>query len=325
MVEQGWMGIVTPEDAGGLGLGWVEAAVLLEQIGRHVAPAPFLPSLVALDALVRSGAAGERWVQPLIDGARIGAVAWAGGAGRPGTGAITSAPASAAAGDEVRLRARLGPTVAAPAADVIVVVTPEAAYGIEVDDMTRPAAEPAMDATRTLGWLELDNAPATCLGGADFAESVLDRAAVAVSAEMLGSAARVLEMAAQYAKDRVQFGQPIGSFQAVKHRCADMVVDVEGMRSTAWFAAWCLSSGDDSEDPSVAASTAKIWCSDASKRVMASGLQVHGGIGFTWEHDLHLYLKRAQLDQISFGDASFHRDRLAARLRARVHAGRSVI
>ena len=103
-------------------------------------------------------------------------------------------------------------------------------------------------------------------------------------------------MAVEYAKDRVQFGRPIGSFQAVKHRCADMLVDVEGMRSTVYWAAWCI--GADDADASIAASTAKIWCSDASKRVMASALQVHGGIGFTWEHDLHFFLKRAQLDQL---------------------------
>ncbi len=121
----------------------------------------------------------------------------------------------------------------------------------------------------------------------------------------------------------MQFGRPIGSFQAVKHRCADMLVDVEGMRSTTYWAAWCLAAGDP--EASIAASTAKVWCADASKRVMASALQVHGGIGFTWEHDLHLFLKRAQLDQLSFGDASFHRERLAAMLRPRVEAGESVI
>jgi alkylation response protein AidB-like acyl-CoA dehydrogenase len=140
---------------------------------------------------------------------------------------------------------------------------------------------------------------------------------------MLGGAGRALELAVDYAKDRVQFGRPIGSFQAVKHRCADMLVDVEGMRSTAYWAAWCIGAGDP--DASVAASTAKIWCSDASKRVMASALQVHGGIGFTWEHDLHLFLKRAQLDQLTFGDASYHRERLAALLRPRVESGASVI
>jgi alkylation response protein AidB-like acyl-CoA dehydrogenase len=121
----------------------------------------------------------------------------------------------------------------------------------------------------------------------------------------------------------VQFDRPIGSFQAVKHRCADMLVDVEGMRSVAYWAAWCIAAGH--HDASVASSSAKAWCSDASKRVMASALQVHGGIGFTWEHDLHLFLKRAQLDQISFGDAGYHRDRLASLLRARLEAGEAVL
>ena len=127
----------------------------------------------------------------------------------------------------------------------------------------------------------------------------------------------------QYAKDRVQFGQPIGSFQAVKHRCADMLVDVEGMRSTAYYAA----PGGGRRRPRRSArrpACAKVWCSDASRRVMAAGLQVHGGIGFTWEHDLHLFLKRSQLDQVSFGDAPFHRDRLATLLQERLVVGQEL-
>src|SRR5205085_12534696 len=173
------------------------------------------------------------------------------------------------------------------------------------------------------GWLHADLDNAQRLGGADAATDLLDRAAAAYAAELLGASARVLEMAADYAKERVQFGKPIGSFQAVKHRCADMLVDVEGMRSAVYHAAWCIAA--DHPDASVAASTAKVWCSDAARRVMASGLQVHGGIGFTWEHDLHLYLKRCQLDEVSFGDAAFHRERLARLLRARVDAGESVV
>ncbi len=180
-----------------------------------------------------------------------------------------------------------------------------------------------MDLTRELAWLHFDDTPAERLGGAAEVDALLDRGAAFTSAEMLGGASRAMDMAVGYAKDRLQFGRPIGSFQAVKHRCADMLVDVEGMRSSVYWAAWCIGAGH--EDASVAASTAKIWCSDASKRVMASALQVHGGIGFTWEHDLHLFLKRAQLDQVSFGDAAYHRQRLADLLRPRVEAGRSVI
>jgi alkylation response protein AidB-like acyl-CoA dehydrogenase len=186
-----------------------------------------------------------------------------------------------------------------------------------------PGVEPAMDLTRSLGWLELDAVPATMLGGEASVTDLTDRASVAVSAEMLGAAQHVIEMTVQYAKDRVQFGRPIGSFQAVKHRCADMLVDVEGMRSAVYYAAWCIAAGNP--DATTAASAAKIWCSEAAARVMASGLQVHGGIGFTWEHDLHLFVKRSQLDQVSFGDAPWHRDRLAGLLRALAEAGLPVL
>ncbi|HTZ09523.1 MAG TPA: acyl-CoA dehydrogenase family protein, partial [Acidimicrobiales bacterium] len=184
-------------------------------------------------------------------------------------------------------------------------------------------SEPAMDRTRSLSWLAFDATPAVPLGDGEAADLLLDRAATAVSAEMLGAADHVLAMTVQYAKDRVQFGRPIGSFQAVKHRCADMLVDVEGMRSAAYYAAWAVGAG--APDADAAASAAKVWCSDAARRVMASALQVHGGIGFTWEHDLHLFLKRSELDQVSFGDAAWHRERLAALLRPRAERGEPVL
>ncbi len=312
MVEQGWTAVEVPEDRGGLGLGAVEAAVLLEEVGRHVAPAPFLSTLLAAGALARAGHAD--WADRLAAGEAIGCVAWS----RPGRGGVR------AAGDS--LTGRSDPVPFAPSADVAVVAAESddgpALFAVELGER-RPRREPAMDMTRELGWLQFDDTPAERVGGADDVDAVLDRGAAFTSVEMLGGASRAMDMAVEYAKDRVQFGRPIGSFQAVKHRCADMLVDVEGMRSTAYWAAWCIGARQD--DVSVAASTAKIWCSDASKRVMASSLQVHGGIGFTWEHDLHLFLKRAQLDQLSFGDAGFHRQRLADLLRPRIQAGRSVI
>jgi len=311
MLEQGWMGITTE-----LGFGWVEASVLLEEVGRHTAPAPYLPSLLALSAL-----GDTPWAVRLQSGDAIGCAAW----GRH----IEIGPGPTLSG-------RPDLVLAADEADVAVVWTPQALFAVDLTAAAsakpaQPARQPAMDQTRSLAWLELDATPATEIGGPDAAAALLDRAAVGFSAEMLGGAARVLEMSADYAKDRVQFGQPIGSFQAVKHRCADMVVDVEGMRSTTWYAAWCLDAANQPDQPgppdevAIAASSAKAWCADAAKRVMASGLQVHGGIGFTWEHDLHLFLKRSQLDQVSFGDAAYHRDRLAALLRSRVQAGQSVI
>ena len=304
MAEQGWLGIEVPEEAGGVGLGFVEAAVLLEQVGAHVAPAPFLQQLVATWALAQGGAA--EWVARLVSGEAVATVAW-----RP----------VSAEGDA--LTGRTEPAIFAPSADVAVVGTGDALYAVDLAVVGRPARESAMDRTREVGWLEFDAAPATRLGGADLAEAFLDRGATCHAAEMLGAAQRVLDMSVGYAKEREQFGRPIGSFQAVKHRCADMLVDVEGMRSAVYWAAWCIAAGDP--EASVAASTAKVWCSDAARRVMGSALQVHGGIGFTWEHDTHLFLKRSQLDQISFGDATFHRSRLADLLRPRVEAGESVV
>ncbi len=309
MVEQGWLGVATTPERGGLGLSWVEAVVLLEEVGRKVAPAPLLPSLLAASAL-----ADTAWGPRLAAGEIVGCVAWS---SRPDAVAVASA-----GDDAARLTAQLDPTVAADAADVAVVWTPEALFAVDLAATGRPAPQPAMDGTRSLAWLTLDDTAAVAVGGPDEAAALLDRAVVGAAGEMLGGASRVLEMSAAYAKERVQFGQPIGSFQAIKHRCADMVVDVEGMRSTTWYAAWCIAAGD--ADRSTAASSAKIWGCEASKRVMASGLQVHGGIGFTWEHDLHLYLKRAQLDQVSYGPAAYHRDRLAGLLRSRVVAGTGI-
>lgn len=294
MVEQGWLGLEQPAADQGLGLGFIEACVLLEEVGRHVAPAPFAPTLLALAATT-----GSAWTERLLGGA-VGTVAWN---GRPHS------------------EATLVPY--APVADVAIVAS---ADRLVLHDLTvgdRPGAEPAMDQTRCVGWLRADRPGATDIGGPDAANALLDRGAVASSAESLGAAARALEMAVEHAKQRVQFGQPIGSFQAVKHRCADMLVDVEGMRSTVYHGAWSIAAGDP--DASVAASTAKVWCADAARRTMASSLQVHGGIGFTWEHDLHFFLKRAQLDQVSFGDAPAHRDRLAGLLRARVAAGEPIV
>jgi alkylation response protein AidB-like acyl-CoA dehydrogenase len=227
-----------------------------------------------------------------------------------------------ASGPEWTVSGHIGPVEGAAVADIAVVVVDDAVFSVETGMADRPPAEAAMDGTRVLSWLTFDRTPATWLGGPALATAILDRGAVAASAEILGGSDRVLEMAVQYAKDRIQFDQPIGSFQAIKHRCADMLVDVEGMRSSTWYAAWALSAGDP--DASAAASTAKVWSSDAAERVMASGLQVHGGIGFTWEHDLHLYMKRSQFDRLSYGDAVYHRERLAGLLRSRLVSGSGI-
>jgi alkylation response protein AidB-like acyl-CoA dehydrogenase len=316
MVEQGWLGVALAEERGGLGFSTVELAVLLEEIGGHATPVPFAPTVLAIAALDAAGDGDA--VERLVSGDAVGTVAWS---------ARADAVTAAEAGSGWTLSGRSDPTLYAASA-ALALVPAEAAGGpalfcVDLDAVGRPAAEPAIDRTRELGWLHFDATPAVRIGDADAVDALLDRGAAFAAAEMLGGAGKVLDMTVEYAKDRVQFGRPIGSFQALKHRCADMLVDVEGMRSTVYWAAWCIGAADP--EASVAASTAKIWGSDASKRVMASGLQVHGGIGFTWEHDLHLFLKRAQLDQLTFGDAAYHRVRLAALLRERVEAGASVI
>ncbi|HEV8064343.1 MAG TPA: acyl-CoA dehydrogenase family protein [Acidimicrobiales bacterium] len=311
MVAQGWCRIAVPEAEGGLGLGWVEAAVLMEEIGGHAAPAPLTPALVALAALGGRPQSAEL-VSRLMSGSAMAAVAWS-----------SSEEALAQSADALRLTGRLGPVEGACIADAAVVVVPAAVYLVDLAATGRPVAEPAMDLTRSLSWLSLDSTPAVRLGGPELSSRLTALGALLAAADLLGGAARVLEMATQYAKDRIQFGVPIGSFQAVKHRCADMLVDVEGMRSATWYAAWALTTSEPGWE--LAASTAKVWCADASKRVMASGLQVHGGIGFTWEHDLHLYIKRAQFSQLDYGDAAHHRTLIADGLKQAVAAGRSVM
>jgi alkylation response protein AidB-like acyl-CoA dehydrogenase len=322
MAEQGWLALELPEADGGLGLGAVEVAVLCEQLGRRLVAAPYLSSVLALGALsgeeARADSSTKEWREALAEGTAIGCVAFAPGPGEGGQGQVSVSGSVEA----VRLTGQTGPAVFAPSADVAVVLTDTAVYAVDLRVQGRPEPVAAMDRTRELGELVFDGSAARRVGGAEAAALRLARAATLVSAEMLGGADRVLSMAVDYAKDRVQFGKPIGSFQAVKHMLADALVDVEGMRSTVYYAAWCAAADD--RDRSVAASMAKTWCSDASRRVMASGLQVHGGIGFTWEHDMHLYLKRAQLDQVSFGDAAFHRDRIARLLRERLASGQGI-
>ena len=173
-----------------------------------------------------------------------------------------------------------------------------------------------MDQTRKQAKLTFDNTPATLIGtdggGWDVMSTVLDLGAVALAAEQVGGAQFVLEMAVQYAKDRVQFGRPIGSFQAIKHKCADMLLEVESAKSAAYYGLWCAAEMND-ELPSVA-SLAKSYCSEAYFHAAAENIQIHGGIGFTWEHPAHLYFKRAKSSELLFGDPAYHRELLAQRI-----------
>jgi alkylation response protein AidB-like acyl-CoA dehydrogenase len=183
-----------------------------------------------------------------------------------------------------------------------------------------------LDQTRKQAKLTFAQTPARLIGdegtGWRALSKMLDLAAVALAAEQVGGAQQILDVTVQYAKDREQFGQPIGSFQVIKHKCADMLLEVESARSAAYYAGWVAA--DDGEDLPIAASLAKSYCSEAYFHAAAESIQIHGGIGFTWEHDMHLYVKRAQLDQVSFGDAPFHRDRIATMLQERLVVGQEM-
>ena len=189
-------------------------------------------------------------------------------------------------------------------------------FAVEGDasGLTREALS-TMDQTRKQAKLTFANTPARLVGetqGWDTMARILDLAVVALAAEQVGGAQFVLEMAVQYAKDRVQFGRPIGSFQAIKHKCADMLLEVESAKSAAYYALWCAAERNE-ELPSVA-SLAKAYCSEAYFHAAAENIQIHGGIGFTWEHPAHLYLKRAKSSELLFGDPSYHRELLAQRI-----------
>ena len=286
ITELGWFAlspVSAPDDAG---TGFVEASILLEEIARALAPVPYLPTLLAIWALERAGEDGP--VDDLSAGRKVGAAVW---------------------------EEQLG--VGAPEANLVVRGSGD---GVSLLESSSIGAERAMDLTRPVGWVPQGGRR---IGSAADAQDLLNRAAVGTSAMLLGGAAKVLEMTTAYAMDRRQFGRPIGSFQAVKHHCADMLVDVEAMRSVLYWAAWCVDVGHP--DASLAASSAKAWCSQAGPRVIATGLQIHGGIGFTWDHDLHLFLKRANLDQATFGGSRFHQDRAAGLLKARIRAGNRLL
>jgi alkylation response protein AidB-like acyl-CoA dehydrogenase len=315
MADLGWMGLPFPEEHGGLGLGVVELAILLAEMGRVVLPGPYLSTvLLAGSALLLCGTEEQRKeLLPRICGGELVATLAFGRPERPDKEGLTlEARGSALTGS-----ASFVPDAAASEIVVVAARTPGLfavrtdAPGVRIDPVS------IMDMTRKVAEVKLEGAPAEPLAEDGWApiQRVLDRAAVGLAAEALGGAERVLEVSVDYAKQRVQFDRPIGSFQAVKHRLADMLLDVESLRSAVYYAAWAVDR--DHPDASLAASMAKAYASDAYRRVSASGIQVHGGIGFTWEHDMHLFFKRAKHDEVAFGDAVWHRERIAQILKRR--------
>ncbi len=321
--ELGLQGLAVPEEYGGAGCGPVEVGVVMEELGRALVCAPFLSSAVlATTTLLRCADedARKRLLPGLASGELVGTLALTEDSARwDATGVQLNARAS-----EGRwlLTGHKTFVLDGAAADVVLTVarTDDGIGVFWVDGnaagLTRTPL-PTMDPTRRQARLDYDDVPATRLrpghgDGWDLVSQVLDRAAVALAAEQVGVASRALDMAVEYAKVRHQFGRPIGSFQAVKHLLADVLLEVESARAAAHFAL-LAAANEDPELPAVA-SLAKAFCSDACLQATAENIQVHGGIGFTWEHPAHLYLKRAKTSQLLFGDPAYHRELLARRI-----------
>ena len=326
MGELGWLGLSLPEAHGGSGLGMVETAILLEEMGHAALPGPYLPTVLAARAIEEAGTNAQRmrWLSAIATGEARATLAlldadldW-----RP-EGTRTRAEKSAT-GWTLSGTKRFVPW--AHVADVLLVParTPDGLTLFLVD----PAAagltlEPAqvMDGATRLVTVTLDATPVGgdgVLGAAGQAgpvlASLLRRGAVGAAAEMLGAARRCLDMAVGYAKVREQFGQPIGSFQAIRHKCAEMLLEVENSHAAVYYSAWALDAR--AEDAELAASVAKAYVGDAARRVCGEAIQVHGGIGFTWEYDLHLYFKRAKALEAMYGDADHHRELIVRRVAA---------
>ena len=293
LCELGWPGIAVAEENGGQGLGRIELSILCEELGRSLAPVPFLPSVLASTVIEHAGSPEqrERWLPGLAGGEIAGALA-------------------------VAVEGTAGLVIGAPEAAVIVLVEDDGSGRVLTPEQAEVTPVASIDPTRSTARVSAPADAGEALPG-DVAAGV-DRALVAISAELVGVCDRALEMTVAYVKDRKQFGVPVGAYQAVSHRCAQMLLETEKARSTAAFAAWTADS--DPERLPEAAAMAKAAASDAAREVTASAIQAHGGIGFTWEADVHWLYKRAQLDAALLGGVKHHRARLAAILAAHVGA-----
>ena len=317
--QLGLQGLHLPEEHGGSGVGFGELAIVFEELGRTLLPSPYLATAaLGATAILNAGSPDEqgRWLPGIATGEQVATLAYAHALDGP-AGLTVEARAD---GDGHRLTGSADHVLDGASARVIVVparLDGELALFVvegDAEGLTRTPLE-GMDLTRRQARLDLDAVPAERLTGSDpqaALDTTLDQAAVCLAAEMVGGAQVCLDMAVQYSKDRFQFGRPIGSFQAVKHRCADMLVDVECARSAVQYAAWAADEAPD-ELPTVAA-VAKSFTSDAYVECANRNIYVHGGIGFTWEHDAHLYLRRATAAKALLGDPRRHRAALAAEL-----------
>jgi alkylation response protein AidB-like acyl-CoA dehydrogenase len=328
IVAQGWTGLLVPEAYGGLGLGMLDAAVLLTELGRALTPAPVLSSAVLATSLLcfaGSAAQKKRWLPRLASGEVIATVAWLEEGDRLDPAGVALKPRRVRAGLRLAgsklfvhdaeiahlLLVAVRTGAGSGESGVSLLLVPRDMPGIAV------APLPTIDVTRRVYEVTFDDVvvpPEQMLGGEGKAwkhlARLIDVASVAVAAESQGGAERALEMAVEYAKVREQFGRPIGSFQAVKHMAAECFSEIEPSRSLLWYAAWAHDGNP--RDASRAASMAKARLGDVYSRTTDTAVQIHGGIGFTWEHDIHFWFKRARCNEAAFGNPTFHRERVAA-------------
>jgi alkylation response protein AidB-like acyl-CoA dehydrogenase len=325
--ELGLQGLHIPEEYGGQGFTFVELAIVLEEMGRVLLCAPYFASVVlAANAILNAGTDAQKaaLLPGIASGETIATLAFTEPNGKWDSAGITMEARTD--GDSYVLDGEKMFVIDGHTANLIVVAARLAGtsgtdgiafFTVDGDaaGLTRTALA-TMDQTRKQARLEFSGVKATPLGepgaGWPALSKTLDQAAVGLANEMIGGAAFVLDMSVEYAKVRVQFGRPIGSFQAIKHKCADMLLEVESGKSAAYYAAWAAA--EDNEELPVVAALAKAYISDAYFHCAAENIQIHGGIGFTWEHDAHLYFKRAKSSEIFLGDATYHRELLAQRI-----------
>ena len=329
--ELGWTSVHIPEEYGGLGLSYVELVALMELMGESLLCSPFFSSIcLGANALLVGGSEAQK--QELLPGIAEGTtratLAFTEDSGDWGPDGIQALARSD--GDDFVLSGKKSFVVDGHSADLtIVAARREGTTGREgISLFVLPAgtagvsrrALPTVDQTRRLAEIHLEEVrvPASALMGCEgeawpALERTLDLAAIALAAEQVGGAQRCLDMSVEYSKERIQFGRPIGSFQAIKHKCADMMLEVESGRSAVYYAACAVAEENDEELPTVAP-LAKAYCSDSYFHCAAECLQIHGGVGFTWEYDVHLYFKRAKSSETLLGDATYQRELLAQRI-----------
>jgi alkylation response protein AidB-like acyl-CoA dehydrogenase len=322
MAELGWLGLIIDEAYGGAGLGWVDLAVLLEDTGRGLLPSPLLSTSLAAAAISEFGSDNQkqRYLPSLADGSAIGTIALLEESDTLGPDGIQVTGVSEGDGLRINGLKRFVPDVGVASLFVVPVRVGDqfrfAVVSAGANGLT-PKAQSTMDETKRMGDLSLEDVlvsegdilPVSGDGTATLYR-LLDLGAVAVTAEMIGAMDRALEITTEYARERIQFGAPIGKYQGVKHPIAEMYVDVETSRSLLYYAAWCVD--ESPEDLALAIARAKAYASEAFTRIGVDSVGLHGAIGFTADYDIQLYLKRSKWALPAYGNADYHYDRVAA-------------